>query len=257
MNLQFGAHPAFFGLIGFNVTAVLVAVAVLLVALFQRSRRRETRLFELAFLLFLVSFTFMTLHGRLLQYMLPFHLPEQPLIDNNLTLNYFAANVLTYAAFPLLAILIINRHFSAEKLGLKVNNGKKTAAYTVLGIMFASSIFAVSDHFVHQQWVNGYTSEGLVTWVLLVTIASAFLQTIFYAGVLFNRYLEKENVLLLGLIGVFAFQSFVAPNSLPWQATSMLIFSSELFVTWKTRSVYGAASIAIAVGLIELTLQIL
>jgi hypothetical protein len=64
MNLQFGAQPAYFGLIGVNLTTLFVAVAVLGIAFFFKIRRKETRLFELSLLLLLVSFTFVTLHGR-------------------------------------------------------------------------------------------------------------------------------------------------------------------------------------------------
>ena len=257
MNIQFGAHPIYFGLIGFNLTAVIVAIAVLIIALIVKVRRKETWLFEIVFLLFLVSLTYMTLHGRLLQYVFPISLPEQPLIDNSLTINYFVNSVLTFMVIPLLAIFILNRKVSAENLGLKVRNAKNTAAYTAIGIAFAASLYLLADYFFHEQWVSGYTLDGLVTWVFLVTILSVFAQTLFYNGLIFNRYLGKESGLLLGLIAVFSFQSYVGPNALPWIICSMLTVSSELFVTWKTKSVYGAVLIAITVGLIELTLQII
>jgi hypothetical protein len=259
MNLQFGAHPIYFGLIGLNITAIFVAVAVLVIALFLRTRKKQTSLFELSFLLFVVSVAFVTFHGRLLQYFFPISLPEQPLISNNLTVNYFIANFLAYALIPILAILALNkdRRVSAEELGLKVNNTRQTGTYAGLGIIFASSIYIITNSFFHQQWVNGYTLEGLIAWVCLVTVVSVFLQTLFYAGVLFNRYVEKENTLLAGLIVVFAFQSYVAPNPFPWIVCNMLTVSSELFVTWKTKNIYGATLMAIAVGSIELALQIL
>jgi hypothetical protein len=179
------------------------------------------------------------------------------LIDNKLSLNYFITNALAYTVLPIVVIIILNKGISAEALGLKVSNAKKTVAYTVLGIIFASSIFVVTDHFFHQQWISGYTLDGLIMWISLVSIISVFLQTLFYAGMLFNRYIGKENTLLLGLIALFTLQSYVAPNSAPWLACNMLTVSSELFITWKTKNVYGAFLTAVAVGLIELSLQIL
>jgi hypothetical protein len=257
MNLQFGAHPIYFELIGINLTTVFVAAAVLGIALFLKIRRKKTWLFELSFLLFLVAFTFVTLHGRLLQYIFPISLPEQPLIDNNLTFNYAVTNMLAYAIFPILVLLGWNRRVSAEELGLKVSNSKRTIVYIILGTIFASAIFLITDHFFHQQWIGGYTSDGLILWVLLVSIVSVCLQTLFFVGILFNRYIGKENILLLAIIALFAFQSYVAPNSLPWQACNMLTFSSKLYVTWKTKNVYGATLMSVATNLIELALQIL
>jgi len=256
MSLQFGAHPTYYGLIGVNITTLYVAVAVLGIALLFKIRRKETGLLELAFLLFLVSFTFVTLHGMLLQYVFPISLPEQPLIDNNLTFNYVVTNVLAYAVIPILAVLGWNRRVSAKEIGLKISNTRKTAKYMVVGVVFASAIFLLTEYFFHQQWIGGYTSSGLILWILLVSIVSVFLQTLFFVGILFNRYVGKVNILLLAIIAVFAFQSYVSPNSLPWQICNMLTFSSKLFVTWKTKNIYGAVLIAVTTNLIELVLQI-
>ncbi|GEM_PF-2879128 len=256
MDLQFGAHPTYYGLFGANLTTLLVAVAVLGVALFFKIRRKETWLFELAFLLFLLSFTFVTIHGRLLQYAFPISLPEQPLIDNNLTFNYVVTNVLAYAVIPVLAVFGWNRRVSFEELGLKVKNSRRTVEYTGLGLLFASAVFLATEFFFHQQWVIGYTTNGLIIWVVLVNVVSVFLQTLFFSGIIFNRYVGKVNVLLLAIIGVFAFQSYVSSNSLPWQVCNMLTVASKLFVTWKTKSIYGAVLIAVATGFIELALQI-
>jgi len=257
MDLQFGAHPIYFGFIGANLATLFVVLIVLGIALLYRVRRKETRLFELSLQLFLVSFTFVTLHGRLLQYLFPVSLPERPLIDNNLALNYAVTNFLAYAAVPILVIIFWNRRVSAGEIGLRVNNVKKTAEYSVLGTIFVSAVFLVTDQFFHQQWVEGYTSSGLILWVLLVSVVSVILQTLFFAGILFNSYLGKENTLLLALVAVFAFQSYVGPNSLPWQICDMVTFASKVFVTWKTKSVYGATLMAITTNLIELAFQII
>jgi hypothetical protein len=257
MSYQFGAHPIYYGLIGLNVTTLFLTVVVLVIAFAVMLNRKKTRLFELSLLLFIVSFLFVTLHGRLLQYAFPISLPEKPLIDNNLTINYFLTNTLTYALFPILAIAIIEKKISAQEIGLKINYAKGTIKYTILGVFLVSSIYLLTNSFFHQQWISAYTFDGLIAWVILVTITSTFLQTLFYNGILFSRYLGKENALILGLIALFAFQSYVAPNPLPWIICNMLTVSCELFVTWKTRSIYGAVSMAITVGIIELVLQIL
>jgi hypothetical protein len=165
--------------------------------------------------------------------------------------------MLTYAVIPILAVVFLSREISLEQLGLKVRNPKGTVLYAMLGVFVASMVYLLTDRFFHQQWINGYISEGLVFWILLVTTLSVFSQTFFYNGLLFNRYVGKENTVVLGLIAVFAFQSYVAPNSLPWLVSSMLTFSIGLAVTWKTRNVYGATVMAVVVGMIELTLQII
>ncbi len=257
MNLQLGAQPIYYGPIGVNLTTFFLATAVLVIALGVKISRRETRLFEISFLLFLVSFLFLTLHGKLLQYAFPISLPEKPLIDNNLTINYFLTNTLAYAIFPILAVLIMEKRISARELGLKINNAKRTIKYAVLGVLFASSIYLLTNNFFHQQWVSAYTFDGLVTWIVFVTIISAFLQTLFYNGILFNHYVGKENTLLLGFIALFAFQSYVGSNSIPWIFCNMLTVSFELFVTWRTKNILGAALMAMSIGAIELTLQIL
>jgi hypothetical protein len=258
MSLPISAHPTYFGIVGVNITTLLVAVAALLIAIALRAAHRKTRLFDVALLVFLLSFVFLTLHGRLLQPIFPIALPEQPAFDNGLTLNYFFTNLLTYAVIPLLAIALVNRQKpTATDLGLKVSDRKRTAAYTVMGAAFASAIYLLTNLFFHQQWVTNYTSGGLALWLVLVSVVSVMLQTLFFVSLLFYRYLGKENTVLIAIIAVLTAQSFVGPNFIVWQLCSIITFSTKLFVTWKTRNVYGAIIIAVTVSLIELTLQIL
>ncbi len=142
MSLPISAHPTYYGLFGLNITTLLIAVAAVLIATVLKAAHRKTRLYEWALPAFLLSFVFLTLHGRLIQFIFPIALPEQPLFDNSLTLNYLLTNVLAYAVVPLLAIALLNRQSRATlDLGLKVGDKKRTIRYTVLGTVFASTIF--------------------------------------------------------------------------------------------------------------------
>lgn len=255
MSMQFYAHTAYFGPIGVNVTALCVSTAVLVIALLTRIRRKETSLLELGFLLLLLSFTFVTFHGRLLQFLFPIDVPEKPLIDNNLTFNYVITNIIVYAVIPLI-IVSWRKRISLREVGIKASITKMDTAYIALGTIIATTIFLVTDHFFHQQWIQGYTTNGLILWVIFISIVSVSLQTLFYAGILFNRYIGRANLLLLALIVVFAFQSYAGPKIPPWQICSMLTLSTKLLVTWKTRNIYGALLISITTNLIELSLQI-
>ena len=84
---------------------------------------------------------------------------------------------------------------------------------------------------------------------------SVFAQTLFFNGILFNMFLDEENGILLGLVSIFAFQLFTAPPSLPWTVSNMLSSILKIIITWKTRNVYGATVMSIAVNLIDVTIQ--
>jgi hypothetical protein len=186
----------------------------------------------------------------------PISLPERPLFDNGLTLNYALTNAIAYTVVPVIAIFVLNRRVTVEDLGFRVTNWKRTAAYSAAGIVLASAFFLATDVFFHQQWVQGYTQDGMILWIVLVSVVSVVLQTVFFVGILFNRFVGKENVLLLAVIACLAYQSYII-NSLPWQICSTLTFVTMLFVTRKTRNVFGACLIAVAVSLIEITVQML
>jgi len=247
----------YFGPIGINATTLAIAFIVFGIALFLKLRHKQTKLFELALLIFLLGFVFQTFHGVIIQqYLFPISLPERPLFDNSLTLNYALINIIAYTVVPILAIFALNRRITVDDLGFRVNSWKKTFAFSVVGLVFASALFLATDFFFHQQWVQGYTQEGMILWIALVSIASVFLQTVFFVGILFNRFLGKENTLLLAVIAWLAYQSYMS-NSLPWQICSMLTFATALFVTWKTRNIFGACLITVATSLIEITFQLL
>jgi hypothetical protein len=152
-------------------------------------------------------------------------------------------------------IFALNKHVTVENLGFRVNSWKKTAAYSAVGLVISSALFLTTDAFFHQQWVQGYTQDGMILWIFLVSVVSVVLQTVFFVGILFNRFVGKENLLLLAVIAWLAYQSYMS-NSLPWQICSMLTFATTLFVTWKTRNVFGACLIAVAVSLIEIAFQL-
>lgn len=256
MSLPIYARPMYFGPIGINATTIAVALVVYGIAVYLKLRHKQTKLFEWALLLFLLGFVFQTFHGVIIQrYMFPISLPERPLYDNGLTLNYALTNVIAYAIVPIIAIFALNRHVTVNDLGLKVENWKKTAAYSAVGLGLSSALFLATNAFFHQQWVQGYTQDGVILWIGLVSVVSVVLQAVFFVGILFNRFIGKVNLLLLAVIAWLAYQSYMS-NSLPWQICSTLTFATTLFVTWKTRNVFGACLIAVGVSLIEIAFQV-
>jgi len=252
----FGAWPIYFGPIGINLSIIFLGLFVLILAIAQKLRTRRTYLFEISFLIFLVGLLFLTLHGKLLQYVFPISLPEKPLVDNNLTYNYTLTNLLTYMAFPVLLLILLRSDFSFEKLSLKVVNLKKTVLFTFLGSIFSIFLFLLSYALLGFRWISEYTFDGLVLWILFVTILSVFSQTFFYTGILFNKYLNHENGFLLAAISILAFQLFTQ-TSLPWMVVGVIGSAAKIAVTWKTRNIYGAALMGIIVNLIDVTIQIL
>jgi hypothetical protein len=253
--LQFGPYPFYFGPIGINLTIVILGLFVLALAIIQRMRRRQTRLFEISSLLLLAGFLFLTLHGQMLQLILPISLPEKPLVDNNLTLNYTLSNALAFMIFPILLLNLWKSDISLATLGLRVFNKSKTAIYTFLGVTFNIFIFLFTNTFFGFKWISRYTLDGVVLWILLVTFASVFIQTLFFFGILFNKYLNLENGVLLALISILAFHSYTVA-SLPWVLANVLHSCVKTSVIWKTRNIYGAVLMGIATNLIDILIQI-
>jgi hypothetical protein len=257
MSLPIYARPMYFGPIGINATTLAVSLVVFGIAVYLKLRQQQTKLFEWALLLFLLGFVFQTFHGVIIQrYMFPISLPERPLFDNGLTLNYTLTNIIAYAIVPILAIFALNRRVTVDDLGFRVDNWKKTVAYSTAGLVLSSALFLATNAFFHQQWVQGYTQDGVLLWIVLVSVVSVILQTLFFVGILFNRFAGKVNLLLLAVIAWLAYQSYMS-NSLPWQICSALTFATTLFVTWKTRNVFGACLIMVAVSLIEIAFQLM
>jgi hypothetical protein len=254
--LQFGVIPIYFGFVGLNLPLIFLGFLVLLFAFVQKIRGKTTHNFEVSFLLLLVGVLLLTFHGRLLQSFLPFSLPEKPLLDNNLTFNYALSNLLAFGVFPILALIIMKSDFSLERLGLRVINAHNTMIYSFAGIISNVLIFILTRMLFGDSWVQGYTFDGLILWILLVTIGSVFIQTFFFVGILFNKYMTTENVFLLATISILAFQATVSA-SLPWLISDIIASSAKVFVTWKTRNIYGAASMSIVVSFIEIAIQIL
>jgi hypothetical protein len=243
-------------LVGINVSVILLGLFVLVFAVIKKLGGKSTRLFEISSLLFLVGFLYFTLHGRLLQFIFPISIPEKPLFDNNLTFNYALTSLLTFLAFPVLLLILFRRALSWESFGLKVLNFKRTILYAFLGLVFTVFLFLGSHLFFGFRWVSEYTFSGLVLWILFVTILSIFAQTFFFVGVLFNRYLDGENSLLLAAISVLGFQMFISAPSV-WVITNVLSSIAKITVTWKTRNIYGAVLMSIATNSIDIFVQIL
>lgn len=256
-SLQFGVYPFSFGPIIVNLTIIFLGIFVLALAIVQKMRVKRTHLFEICLLLLLVGFLFITIHGWLLQSILPISQPEKPLIDNNLTFNYTLSSILAYMVFPILVLIFLKSDVSLEKLGLRVLNTRKTTLYAFLGIIFNVFIFLFANAFFGFRWISGYTFDGLILWILLVTIVSVFAQTFFYIGILFNKYVTLENGFLLAIISILAYQSYNQPASFPWFIANIVGASAKILVTWKTRNIYGATLMSIAVGLTEILAQIM
>lgn len=244
-----------FGPIVVNLGVIVVGFIVLLIAIYNKRSMGKTRLFEVSYHLFLVGILYFTLHGRLLQIIFPIQIPERPLIDNSLTYNYTLTSILTFIVFPQLLNILLRNDTTLEKLGLKIIDLKQTVVYTFLGLVFNTALFLISNTLFGLKWINDYTLDGLVLWVLLVSILSVFTQTLFYNGFLFNMFLDEENGMLLGLISIVAYQMFIA-STLPWTVSNILSLILKIIVTWKTRNVYGATVMSITTNLIEIFIQI-
>jgi len=165
------------------------------------------------------------------------------------------SNALAFMILPILLLILLKSDVSLEALGLRAFNKKKTAIYTFLGVTFNVLIFLLINTFFGFKWISHYTPDGLVLWVFFVTFASVFIQTLFFFGILFNKYLTLENGVLLALISILAFQSFTAA-SLPWVLANILISCIKISVIWKTRNIYGAVLMSIATNLIDILIQI-
>lgn len=254
--MPLGAWPVFFGPIGINLSAVLLGLLVLVIAIIKKLRKTQTCLFEASFLLFLVGLLYLTFHGGLLQFVFPISRPEKPLVDNNLTLNFFLTSLLTFLVFPLLLLLLLKSDVGFEMFGLKVTYFKHTVRYVFLGLIFTVFLFLLSYSLFGFKWVSEYTFDGLILWVLFVTILSVFAQTFFFVGILFNKYLNHESGYLLAIISIVAFQTFTDVQ-LPWLVTNIIGSASKIIVTWKTRNIYGAALMGITSNLIDIVVQII
>lgn len=248
---------AYFGPIGINLSIIILGLLVLVIAITRKFTKKgvKTRLFEVSFLLFLVGVLYFTLHGRLLQLPFPVSVPEKPLVDNNLTLNYFFTSLLTFMAFPTLLLLVMRSDVSLKSLGLKVLDSKQTLSYALLGIGFNVFLFLLSNTLFSFRWIPEYTSHGLVLWILFVSILSVFSQVFFFVGLLFNRYVDDENCVLLAIISVSAFQMFIS-SSLFWTISTVIGSVTKVLITWKTRNIYGAAFMSITANLIDIFIQV-
>ena len=254
--MVFGVWHVYFGPFGINLGVILLGLLVLVLAITKKFRGKQTYLFEISFLLFIVGFLYHTLHGRFLLSIFPIPLPEKPLVDNNLTFNYASTSLLTFLVIPVLLLIIAKRGVSLESLGLEVPDSKQTIFYIFLGVIFNVFLFSLSYTFFGFKWILEYTIDGLVLWIILVSILSVLAQTFFFMGILFNRYFNRENSVLLFTISILAFQMFISA-SLPWIMTNLVGSAAKVLATWKTRNIYGAALMRITTNLIDILIQIL
>lgn len=251
-----GIWRVFFGPIGINLGIILLGLVVLILAIKRKLVGRKTRFFEVSFLLFLVGFLYFTLHSRLLQLPFPVSLPEKPLVDNNLTFNYASTSLLTFLAFPVLMLIGMRSDVSLENLGLRVFDPRQTFSYAFLGTIFNVTLFLLSYTLFGFRWIPEYTFDGLVLWVLFVSLLSVFAQVFFFIGILFNKYSNSENSFILAIISILAFQLFIS-SSLPWIIANLIASTAKIVVTWRTRNIYGAVSMSVATNLTDILIQIL
>jgi len=166
------------------------------------------------------------------------------------------ASLLTFLVFPVLTLILLKGDVSLGKVGLRMLNLRQTIFYTSFGLIFTVSLFCFSYAFFGFRWISGYTFNGLILWILLVTILSIFTQTFFFVGVLFNKYLKHENVFLLAIVSILAFQTFTYA-SLPWVAINIVGSTAKIVVTYETQNIYGATLMGITSNLIDILIQIL
>ncbi len=255
--MLFEIWHVYFGPVGINMDVVLLGLFVLVLAIIRKlGGVKQTKLFEVSFLLFLVGFLYFTLHGRLLQLIFPIGLPEKPLVDNNLTFNFALTSLLTFLVFPVFLLILMRSDVSLEKMGLKVLSFKQTALYAFVGVIFSILLYLLSYSLFGFRWIIEYTLDGLVYWVLFVTVISVFAETFFFIGILFNKYLSNENGFFLAVISILAFQMFIQAD-LPWIVTNIVGSTAKVVVAWKTRNIYGSALMGIASNLIDIIFQIL
>ena len=252
---MYGVWRAFFDPVVINLGAIVLGLLVLVLASFIKVKTKRTSLFEVSLLLFLTGFLYFTLHIGLLQSVFPISLPEQPLIDNSLTFNYAATSLMTFLVFPILLLVLLRSDVSLKSFGLKILDMKQTAVYSLFGLIFNVSLFLLSQSLFGFRWIQEYTVTGLVLWILLVPVLSVFCQTFFFTGVLFNKYLEKENALLLAVISISALKLFTHV-SLPWVFLNIVSSAAKIAVTWKTRNIYGATLMSISTQLIDVLIQL-
>jgi len=146
--LVFDVWNTYFGPIGVNLSIVLLSVLVFILGIIKRKQfKRETKLLEVSFLLFLAGVLYFTLHGRLLQLPFPVSIPERPLVDNNLTFNYFLTSLLTFIVFPVLLLVAMRSDISLKSLGLEVVDSRQTLVYASLGLVTNVSAFPCALRF--------------------------------------------------------------------------------------------------------------
>ncbi len=254
--MSIGIWRVFFGPVGVNVGVILLGLVVLILATQRRLVGRETRFFEVSFLLFLVGFLYFTLHSRLLQAPFPVSVPEKPLVDNNLTFNYASTSLLAFLAFPVGLLMAMRSKVSLKTLGLTDLDSRQTVSYALLGAVFNVTLFLLAHTLFGFRWISDYTLDGLLLWVLLVSLLSVFVQVFFFIGILFKKYSDRENAFLLAIISILAFQMFIS-SSLPWTIANMMASTAKIVVTWKTRNIYGAALMSIVTNLTDISIQVL
>jgi hypothetical protein len=136
MSLPIYARPMYYGPLGINATILAIALVVFGIAVLLKLKQKQTKLFEYTLLLLLLSFIFQSFYGTIMQYIFSISLPERPLFDNQVTLNYTLTTVIAYTLVPIIAILALHRHLAVGDLVFRVNNWKRRAICSAAGLVF-------------------------------------------------------------------------------------------------------------------------
>ena len=129
---------------------------------------------------------------------------------------------------------------------------KQTILCPFYGSVFSILFFLTAHTLFGFKWIPEYTFNGLVLWILLVTIPTIFAQTFLFVGILFNSYSNRENDILLHarFVSVSGFQLSTSA-SLPWTVAKIIGSVAKTMVTWKTRNIYGAALMGTTSNLVD------
>ena len=227
--------------VGVSVNLLVLSLVVLLIGLYKKWKGVKTRLFSMAFLIALVGIAYFTLHGRILQWIFPISLPENPFHLMTIA-NYVTTVALTFVVFPMLFLFFSNQ-LDIEKLGLKVKNGGHTLRLTLYGVCINSFLTVLPTLIMillswSYKWPFSPTVSDLLLWFVLVTGVATWMEVFFFLGILFHNYVDSENPVLLFLLSTLTFL-MLTPVTV-FTPLFILGHGVEAYITFKTGNVYGA-----------------
>jgi len=227
--------------VGVSVNLLVLSFVVLSIGLYKKWRGAKTGFFSLAFLIALVGIVYFTLHGRILQLVFPISLPENPFHFMTIA-NYLTTVALTFVVFPTLFLFFSNQ-LDAGKLGLRIQNVRRTFRLTVLGACVNSFItvlpivISILLSWSYKWPPFPHTTTDLLLWFVLVAGIATWMQVFFFLGILFHNYLDSEDPILLFLLSTLTFLMFTPLTK--FTPFFILGLGVEAYITLKTRNIYG------------------